>query len=162
MGGSAALLHHFTLRWCCSLVGNRHRCVDDWRHPGDCAGEMMLKRHSSPLLLTVTCMCFSGGLAWSYQREDDSNGYNDTFKVAWGLLVESARMLAHRGSNFFFFHSEECSENNVSTTKYPCVKSTGEVTTCYRYSGVSRVVLWCLNSDGDWQTEGTLSHFRGA
>ncbi|MEQ2210279.1 hypothetical protein XENOCAPTIV_010969, partial [Xenoophorus captivus] len=29
---------------------------------------------------------------------------------------------------------EKCSENNISTTKYPCVKSTGEVTTCYRYN----------------------------
>ncbi|GAA6087963.1 collagen and calcium-binding EGF domain-containing protein 1, partial [Tachysurus ichikawai] len=26
---------------------------------------------------------------------------------------------------------EVCSENNIATTKYPCVKSTGEVTTCY-------------------------------
>lgn len=33
-----------------------------------------------------------------------------------------------------FIRSEKCSENNISTTKYPCVKSTGEVTTCYRYS----------------------------
>lgn len=44
------------------------------------------------------------------------------------------------------FHSEECSENNISTTKYPCVKSTGEVTTCYRYSGVIHVVVCCSNS----------------
>lgn len=33
----------------------------------------------------------------------------------------------------FSLHREKCSENNVSTTKYPCVKSTGEITTCYRY-----------------------------
>uniref|UniRef100_A0A3Q3VKY1 EGF-like domain-containing protein n=1 Tax=Mola mola TaxID=94237 RepID=A0A3Q3VKY1_MOLML len=62
---------------------------------------MILTHPSSPLLLTVTCMCFSGVLLWSYQEEDASDG-------------------------------EECSENNISTTKYPCVKSTGEVTTCYR------------------------------
>ncbi|TRY98667.1 hypothetical protein DNTS_005908, partial [Danionella cerebrum] len=24
-----------------------------------------------------------------------------------------------------------CSESKIATTKYPCVKSTGEVTTCY-------------------------------
>lgn len=29
-------------------------------------------------------------------------------------------------------YSEVCSENKIATTKYPCVKSTGEVTTCYR------------------------------
>lgn len=38
-------------------------------------------------------------------------------------------------------HSEECSENNISTTKYPCVKSTGEMTTCYRYMARSIPVV---------------------
>ncbi|KAK1176120.1 collagen and calcium-binding EGF domain-containing protein 1-like isoform X1 [Acipenser oxyrinchus oxyrinchus] len=28
---------------------------------------------------------------------------------------------------------EVCSENNVATTKYPCLKPTGELTTCFRY-----------------------------
>ncbi|KAK3524291.1 hypothetical protein QTP70_027013, partial [Hemibagrus guttatus] len=33
---------------------------------------------------------------------------------------------------YFAVHGREvCSENNIATTKYPCVKSTGEVTTCY-------------------------------
>ncbi|KAG8599208.1 hypothetical protein GDO81_002940 [Engystomops pustulosus] len=27
---------------------------------------------------------------------------------------------------------EVCSENKVTTTKYPCLKSTGELTTCFR------------------------------
>ncbi|KAI4816386.1 hypothetical protein KUCAC02_008713, partial [Chaenocephalus aceratus] len=61
---------------------------------------MILNRNRSPLLLAVTCMYISGGLLWSYQEEDASNG-------------------------------EECSENKISTTKYPCLKPSGEVTTCY-------------------------------
>ncbi|TMS08412.1 hypothetical protein E3U43_005895 [Larimichthys crocea] len=34
--------------------------VDYCQHPGDWTDEMILKHNSSPLLLTVTCMCFSG------------------------------------------------------------------------------------------------------
>ncbi|TWW66465.1 Collagen and calcium-binding EGF domain-containing protein 1 [Takifugu flavidus] len=71
--------------------------VDYRQHPG----EMVSKRGCLPLLLAVTYVCFTGGLMWSFQDEDASDG-------------------------------EECSENNVSTTKYPCVKSTGEAATCYR------------------------------
>lgn len=48
--------------------------VDYCQHPGDWTDEMILKHNSSPLLLTVTCMCFSGGLLWSYQEEDASDG----------------------------------------------------------------------------------------
>lgn len=161
VGGSAAVLHHFTLRWCCSLVGNRHRCVDDWRHPGDCAGEMILKRPSSPLLLTVTCMCFSGGLAWSYQREADSNGYSDTFKVAWGLLVESARMFGSPWLQFNFFSTAK----SVLKITFPrqSTPASSRLEKWRRVTGtVEFLVLWCLNSDGGWRTEGTLSHFRGA
>ncbi|CDQ90903.1 unnamed protein product [Oncorhynchus mykiss] len=29
-------------------------------------------------------------------------------------------------------NSEVCSESKIATTKYPCLKPTGEVTTCYR------------------------------
>ncbi|XP_019937425.1 collagen and calcium-binding EGF domain-containing protein 1 isoform X2 [Paralichthys olivaceus] len=82
---------------------------------------MILKHHRSPLLLTVTCMYFSGGLLWSYQEEDASDG-------------------------------DECSENNISTTKYPCVKSTGEVTTCYRKTcckGFKFVSGQCIPEDYD-------------
>uniref|UniRef100_A0A8C9YH82 Collagen and calcium binding EGF domains 1 n=1 Tax=Sander lucioperca TaxID=283035 RepID=A0A8C9YH82_SANLU len=82
---------------------------------------MILKHSRSPLLLAVTCMYFSGGLLWSYQEEDASDG-------------------------------EECSENNISTTKYPCVKSTGEVTTCYRRKcckGFKFVLGQCIPEDYD-------------
>ncbi|XP_047227968.1 collagen and calcium-binding EGF domain-containing protein 1 isoform X1 [Girardinichthys multiradiatus] len=82
---------------------------------------MLLKPNRSPLLLTVTCMCFSGALLWSYQEEDASEG-------------------------------EKCSENNISTTKYPCVKSTGEVTTCYRRKcckGFKFVMGQCIPEDYD-------------
>ncbi|XP_024859814.1 collagen and calcium-binding EGF domain-containing protein 1 isoform X2 [Kryptolebias marmoratus] len=82
---------------------------------------MLLKANRSPLLLTVTCMCFSGALLWSYQQEDVSEG-------------------------------EKCSENNISTTKYPCVKSTGEITTCYRKQccrGFKFVMGHCIPEDYD-------------
>ncbi|XP_055369471.1 collagen and calcium-binding EGF domain-containing protein 1 isoform X2 [Betta splendens] len=82
---------------------------------------MVARRSRSPLLLTVTCMCFSGGLLWSFQEEDAGGG-------------------------------EECSENNISTTKYPCVKSTGEVTTCYRKKccrGFKFVLGQCIPEDYD-------------
>ncbi|XP_037547823.1 collagen and calcium-binding EGF domain-containing protein 1 [Nematolebias whitei] len=80
-----------------------------------------MRAHRSPLLLTVTCMCFSGALLWSYQQEDVSEG-------------------------------GKCSENNISTTKYPCVKSTGEVTTCYRKQcckGFKFVMGHCIPEDYD-------------
>uniref|UniRef100_A0A672ZQS0 Collagen and calcium-binding EGF domain-containing protein 1-like n=1 Tax=Sphaeramia orbicularis TaxID=375764 RepID=A0A672ZQS0_9TELE len=82
---------------------------------------MILQHPRSPLLLTVTCMCFTGGLFWSYQEEDATDG-------------------------------EKCSENNISTTKYPCVKSTGEVTTCYRKKcckGFKFVLGQCIPEDYD-------------
>ncbi|XP_012724398.2 collagen and calcium-binding EGF domain-containing protein 1 isoform X2 [Fundulus heteroclitus] len=82
---------------------------------------MLLKPNRSPLLLTVTCMCFSGALLWSYQEEDASEG-------------------------------EKCSENNISTMKYPCVKSDGEVTTCYRRKcckGFKFVMGQCIPEDYD-------------
>lgn len=44
------------------------------QEPGDWTDEMLLNHNRSPLLLTVTCMCFSGGLLWSYQEEDASDG----------------------------------------------------------------------------------------
>ncbi|XP_034048632.1 collagen and calcium-binding EGF domain-containing protein 1 isoform X2 [Thalassophryne amazonica] len=83
---------------------------------------MILKHHRSPLLLTVTCMCFSGGWLWSYREDQDVNG------------------------------SEECSENKISTTKYLCMKSTGEVTTCYRKKcckGFKFVLGQCIPEDYD-------------
>ncbi|XP_058271845.1 collagen and calcium-binding EGF domain-containing protein 1 [Hemibagrus wyckioides] len=47
---------------------------------------------------------------------------------------------------------EVCSENNIATTKYPCVKSTGEVTTCYRKKccgGFKFVLGQCIPEDYD-------------
>ncbi|XP_058474143.1 collagen and calcium-binding EGF domain-containing protein 1 isoform X1 [Solea solea] len=82
---------------------------------------MILKHSRSPLLLTVTCMYFSGGLLWSYQEEDVSDG-------------------------------EECSENNISTSKYPCVKTSGAVTTCFRKKcckGFKFVLGQCIPEDYD-------------
>ncbi|KAM8827874.1 collagen and calcium-binding EGF domain-containing protein 1 isoform 2-T2 [Spinachia spinachia] len=49
-------------------------------------------------------------------------------------------------------HGEECSENNISTTKYPCVKSSGEVTACYRKKccrGFKFVLGQCIPEDYD-------------
>ncbi|KAK5901030.1 hypothetical protein CgunFtcFv8_025941 [Champsocephalus gunnari] len=82
---------------------------------------MILNRNRSPLLLAVTCMYISGGLLWSYQEEDASDG-------------------------------EECSENKISTTKYPCLKPSGEVTTCYRKkccNGFKFVLGQCIPEDYD-------------
>ncbi|XP_071385530.1 collagen and calcium-binding EGF domain-containing protein 1 isoform X2 [Centroberyx affinis] len=83
---------------------------------------MILKRSGSPLLITVTCMFFSGGLLWSYREEqDDTDG-------------------------------EACSEHKIATTKYPCLKSTGEVTTCYRKKcckGFKFVLGQCIPEDYD-------------
>uniref|UniRef100_A0A3P9HR31 Collagen and calcium binding EGF domains 1 n=1 Tax=Oryzias latipes TaxID=8090 RepID=A0A3P9HR31_ORYLA len=82
---------------------------------------MVLKPHGRPLLLTVTCLCFSGGLLWSYKQED---------------AIER----------------EKCSENNISTSKYPCMKTTGEVTTCYRKQcckGFKFVLGQCIPEDFD-------------
>uniref|UniRef100_W5KM20 Collagen and calcium binding EGF domains 1 n=1 Tax=Astyanax mexicanus TaxID=7994 RepID=W5KM20_ASTMX len=52
-----------------------------------------------------------------------------------GLLVACA--LLSRAAPWSFREEREdegevCSENNIATTKYPCVKATGEVTTCYK------------------------------
>ncbi|XP_077479721.1 collagen and calcium-binding EGF domain-containing protein 1 [Stigmatopora argus] len=47
---------------------------------------------------------------------------------------------------------EECSENNISTTKYSCVKSSGEVATCYKKQccqGFRFVLGQCIPEDYD-------------
>ncbi|XP_062410195.1 collagen and calcium-binding EGF domain-containing protein 1 [Sardina pilchardus] len=47
---------------------------------------------------------------------------------------------------------ETCSENKIATTKYPCKKSTGEVTTCYRKKcceGFKFVLGQCIPEDYD-------------
>ncbi|XP_010900162.2 collagen and calcium-binding EGF domain-containing protein 1 isoform X1 [Esox lucius] len=47
---------------------------------------------------------------------------------------------------------EFCSENNIATTKYPCLKPTGEETTCYRRKcceGFKFVLGQCIPEDYD-------------
>uniref|UniRef100_A0AAY4C632 EGF-like domain-containing protein n=1 Tax=Denticeps clupeoides TaxID=299321 RepID=A0AAY4C632_9TELE len=47
---------------------------------------------------------------------------------------------------------EVCSENKIATTNYPCVKSSGEVTTCYRKTcckGFKFVLGQCIPEDYD-------------
>lgn len=47
---------------------------------------------------------------------------------------------------------EVCSENNVATTKYPCLKPTGELTTCFRKKcceGFKFVLGQCIPEDYD-------------
>ncbi|XP_068191415.1 collagen and calcium-binding EGF domain-containing protein 1 isoform X2 [Antennarius striatus] len=83
----------------------------------------MIPKHGSVrLLLAVTCTLIPGGSLWSYPEEEDARA------------------------------GGECSENNVSTSKYPCVKSTGEVTTCYRKkccNGFKFVLGQCISEDYD-------------
>ncbi|XP_053706617.1 collagen and calcium-binding EGF domain-containing protein 1 isoform X2 [Synchiropus splendidus] len=90
---------------------------------------MIPGQRGSPLLLTVTCLSFSGGLLWSFQEEDASNG-------------------------------DGCSEGHISTTKYPCLKSSGEVTTCYRKKccrGFKFVLGQCIPEDIDECAEKNVS-----
>nr|XP_057917944.1 collagen and calcium-binding EGF domain-containing protein 1 isoform X2 [Doryrhamphus excisus] len=75
-----------------------------------------------PLLLAFTCVFLSGASPWSHGQEDTRYGDN-----------------------------EQCSDN-ISTTKYSCVKSTGEVTTCYRKQccrGFRFVLGQCIPEDYD-------------
>lgn len=69
VGGSVLVLHHLTLSFCPSEAVIC-TSVDYRQHPG----EMIRTRGCCPLLLAVTCVCFSGGLMWSFQDEDASGG----------------------------------------------------------------------------------------
>ncbi|KAM6984700.1 collagen and calcium-binding EGF domain-containing protein 1 [Aplochiton taeniatus] len=83
---------------------------------------MIFRGCGTPLMITVTCMFFSQGSLWSYREEQDATD------------------------------SEVCSENKIATTKYPCMKSTGEVTTCYRKKcceGFKFVLGQCIPEDYD-------------
>ncbi|XP_035245830.1 collagen and calcium-binding EGF domain-containing protein 1 [Anguilla anguilla] len=65
---------------------------------------------------------FTNGLLWTYREEQDD---------------------ADR---------EICSENKIVTTKYPCIKPTGELTTCYRKKcceGFKFVLGQCIPEDYD-------------
>uniref|UniRef100_A0A8B9J4X9 Collagen and calcium binding EGF domains 1 n=1 Tax=Astyanax mexicanus TaxID=7994 RepID=A0A8B9J4X9_ASTMX len=76
----------------------------------------------SPLGLLVACALLSRAAPWSFREEREDEG------------------------------REVCSENNIATTKYPCVKATGEVTTCYRKKccgGYKFVLGQCIPEDYD-------------
>uniref|UniRef100_A0A8C2GL75 Collagen and calcium binding EGF domains 1 n=1 Tax=Cyprinus carpio TaxID=7962 RepID=A0A8C2GL75_CYPCA len=76
----------------------------------------------TPLRLAVVVMLFSSGTPWTFREEKED------------------------------VDREVCSENKIATTKYPCVKSTGEVTTCYRKKcceGFKFVLGQCIPEDYD-------------
>ncbi|XP_061887976.1 collagen and calcium-binding EGF domain-containing protein 1 isoform X1 [Entelurus aequoreus] len=84
----------------------------------------MIHGHAGrPLLLALTCVFLSGASPWSHRQEDARYG-----------------------------DSEQCSDNNISTTQYSCVKSSGEVATCYRKQccqGFKFVLGQCIPEDYD-------------
>ncbi|XP_057674093.1 collagen and calcium-binding EGF domain-containing protein 1 [Corythoichthys intestinalis] len=70
--------------------------------------------------------------------------------VTWVVLISEASLLSSLQEDAHF--GEECSENNISTTKYSCVKSSGEVATCYRKQccqGFKFVLGQCIPEDYD-------------
>ncbi|XP_051532801.1 collagen and calcium-binding EGF domain-containing protein 1-like [Myxocyprinus asiaticus] len=74
------------------------------------------------LRLAVVVILYSSGTTWTFREEKED---------------------ADR---------EVCSENKIATTKYPCVKSTGDVTTCYRKKccdGFKFVLGQCIPEDYD-------------
>ncbi|KAF4098815.1 hypothetical protein G5714_020845 [Onychostoma macrolepis] len=76
----------------------------------------------TPLRLAVVVMLFSSGTPWTFREEKED------------------------------VDREVCSESKIATTKYPCVKSTGEVTTCYRKKcceGFKFVLGQCIPEDYD-------------
>lgn len=75
------------------------------------------------------------GHAWTY-REEPQDG--DRWVKSPPRCPPSARRPATRRRVllliFVLFSScrEVCSENKIATTRYPCLKPTGELTTCFR------------------------------
>lgn len=90
-------------------------------------------RHLHVLLRGSAVVLPRGGCQWRVNLTGEDSLLL-AFKVTLLYLIQKCLL-----------HREKCNENNVSTTKYPCVKSTGEVTTCYRYSRVTDVDGWCGN-----------------
>ncbi|KAK7131466.1 hypothetical protein R3I94_016558 [Phoxinus phoxinus] len=75
------------------------------------------------LSLAVVVILFSLGTPWTFREEKEDD-----------------------------VDREVCSESKIATTKYPCVKSTGEVTTCYRKKcceGFKFVLGQCIPEDYD-------------
>ncbi|XP_037121541.1 collagen and calcium-binding EGF domain-containing protein 1 [Syngnathus acus] len=67
------------------------------------------------------------------------------------LLISGASPRSQRQEDAHLSDSEECSDN-ISTTKYSCVKSSGEVATCYRKQccrGFKFVLGRCIPEDYD-------------
>uniref|UniRef100_A0A4W4EAK7 EGF-like domain-containing protein n=1 Tax=Electrophorus electricus TaxID=8005 RepID=A0A4W4EAK7_ELEEL len=86
------------------------------------AKDMSRKRAGSALGVALVCALLSQGMSWTFRAEHD----------------DAAR--------------EVCSENHTATTKYPCVKSTGELTTCFRKKcceGFKFVLGQCIPEDYD-------------
>ncbi|XP_071197543.1 collagen and calcium-binding EGF domain-containing protein 1 isoform X2 [Salvelinus alpinus] len=85
-------------------------------------GEMILKGSGTLLRILMMFLFFSRSLQWTYREHQDDA------------------------------NSEVCSENKIATTKYPCLKPTGEVTTCYRKKcceGFKFVLGQCIPEDYD-------------
>ncbi|XP_077353569.1 collagen and calcium-binding EGF domain-containing protein 1 [Festucalex cinctus] len=71
--------------------------------------------------------------------------------LTWLLLLSGASPRSHRQEDARLSDSEECSDN-ISTTKYSCVKPNGEVATCYRKQccrGFKFVLGQCIPEDYD-------------
>ncbi|CAM4665902.1 unnamed protein product [Leuciscus chuanchicus] len=84
--------------------------------------EMSSTGRGTPLSLAVVVILFSLGTPWTFREEKED------------------------------VDREVCSESKIATTKYPCVKSTGEVTTCYRKKcceGFKFVLGQCIPEDYD-------------
>ncbi|XP_061555438.1 collagen and calcium-binding EGF domain-containing protein 1 isoform X1 [Phycodurus eques] len=72
--------------------------------------------------------------------------------VTWVLLLSGASPRSHHQENVSFGDSEECSDSNISTTKYSCLKASGDVATCYRKQccrGFKFVLGQCIPEDYD-------------
>uniref|UniRef100_A0A8C7IDQ5 Collagen and calcium binding EGF domains 1 n=1 Tax=Oncorhynchus kisutch TaxID=8019 RepID=A0A8C7IDQ5_ONCKI len=83
---------------------------------------MNVKGSGTLLRILMMFLFFSRSLQWTYREHQDDA------------------------------NSEVCSENKIATTKYPCLKPTGEVTTCYRKKcceGFKFVLGQCIPEDYD-------------
>lgn len=78
----------------------------------------------------------SGNLSWLVPAAESARG--PVAAGASGRRAQSVLLstfpLTFNGVSFPTFspHREVCSENKIATTKYPCLKSSGELTTCFR------------------------------
>lgn len=126
VGGSRLVLHHFTLhflpQWGCDLPQCGLPTASRWdgleaRLPSPPARGHLRVLHGGVDVVLPRRGC---------QRRVSEAALSD----CEGSSLPSGLALTQH----FVCGREECSENNVSTTKYPCVKSSGEAATCYRWS----------------------------